>query len=47
MRTLVLNVVPVASTLPALANAQQADSVENVWSRIKGGNTVYVTDASA
>ena len=47
MRTLVLNVVLVASTLPALANAQPADSVENLRSRLESGNTVYVTDAGA
>ena len=47
MRSLVLSAVLVASTLPALAEAQPVDSVENLWSRMKSGNTVYVTDASA
>ena len=47
MRSLVLNVVLVFSMLPALSDAQPVDSVEKRWSRMKSGNTVYVTDASA
>lgn len=47
MRSLVLNVVLVFSMRPALSDAQPVDSVEKRWSRMKSGNTVYVTDASA
>jgi hypothetical protein len=47
MRILVLSIVVLASTQSTLAQAQPVDSIENLWSRMKSGNTVYVTDATA
>jgi len=48
MRVVVLVVVLVALALSVSAEAQQpVGSLEDLWSRVKSGNTVYVTDTSA
>ena len=47
MRVMVLVSFLVAVTLSVSAEAQQpVGSFEDLWSRVKSGDTVYVTDAS-